>query len=360
MSCDEYPVESVVLDPATLSLDVGESRQIEVRVYPLESAHANTVYWSSSDESVARVSTDGTITAIYSGICTITAKCGKQSATCEVVVNELDYSFKFERATALYQGDEYEVGTNNFALRLLGDGITLDSDGALTGEGLFVNLDLNVPLENLSIPSGNYALSDKREAFTFFAGSLLEENGAQYATGTFVGQRTAQGLAVIFVKSGTLWITLSGDSYLLEAHLVGERNEDILIEFSGKINVLDKSGDTPPIIHTFSTTEITPEFLGDAQNIGLNIFKYTVSEADTTLQFSLYIPLSVSAKCPSGLYDFSGQRAYSVSSATFSIAETSYAISDGQVLVSQTDDAQTFSCKFVDESGRIISGTFHN
>ena len=90
-ACDEYPVESVVLNPTSLSLNVGEQDTIEVRIYPLSSAYANTVKWQSSDESVAVVSAKGVVTAVYSGKCTITATAGKQSATCEVVVNDLEY-----------------------------------------------------------------------------------------------------------------------------------------------------------------------------------------------------------------------------------------------------------------------------
>ena len=315
-ACDEYPVESVVLNPTSLSLNVGEQDTIEVRVYPLSSAYANTVKWQSSDESVAVVSAKGVVTAVYSGKCTITATAGKQSATCEVVVNDLDYDLTFDRATALYYGDAYNVGTNNFALRMLGAGLSLDNEGALVGEGLFVNIDMNVPADKLSVPGGNYSVSSSREAFTFVPGALYEEDGVQYATGTFVGQRTADGLRVVFIATGTFWMNQTGDSYTCEAHFVGTHNEDVVVRFGGKIDVLDRSGDTPPVTYTFETQFVTQQFLGDVYAVGLNALRFTAADADTLLQFDLYVPLSVSDRCPNGHYEFAGARAYAGAAAS--------------------------------------------
>ncbi|MGM9747065.1 MAG: Ig-like domain-containing protein [Paludibacteraceae bacterium] len=357
-ACDEYPVESVVLNPTSLSLDVGEQDTIEVRVYPLSSAYANTVKWQSSDESVAVVSAKGVVTAVYSGKCTITATAGKQSATCEVVVNDLDYDLTFDRATALYYGDAYNVGTNNFVLRMLGSGLSLDNEGALVGEGLFVNIDMNVPQGNLSVPAGSYSVSASREDFTFAPGTLYEESGVQYATGTFVGQRAADGLRVVFIETGTFWIKQTGDSYTCEAHFVGSRNEDVAVRFSGKIDVLDRSGDTPPVTYAFETQSVTQQFLGDAYAVGLNALRFTAADADTLLQFDLYVPLSVSDRCPNGHYEFAGARAYSVAAASFTYGAEVQTIASGEVVVAQTEAGQTFQCTFVDKTGRIIDGHF--
>ena len=357
-ACDEYPVESVVLNPTSLSLNVGEQDTIEVRIYPLSSAYANTVKWQSSDESVAVVSAKGVVTAVYSGKCTITATAGKQSATCEVVVNDLDYDLTFDRATALYYGDAYNVGTNNFALRMLGAGLSLDNEGALVGEGLFVNIDMNVPADKLSVPGGNYSVSASREAFTFVPGALYEEDGVQYATGTFVGQRTADGLRVVFIATGTFWMNQTGDSYTCEAHFVGTHNEDVVVRFGGKIDVLDRSGTTPPVTYTFETQSVVQEFLGDAYAVGLNTFRFTATDADTLLQFDLYAPLSVGDLCPNGHYEFAGARAYSIAAASFTYGTEVKTIASGEVVVAQTEAGQSFRCTFVDETGRIIDGHF--
>lgn len=357
-SCDQHPVSSVTIDRNTLELQVGETYQLEAVILPLEASMYNSVSWASSNEAVATVSSDGTVTAVYTGSCTITATAGKKSTTCSVTVGKLDYEFSFSRATVLYYGDAYECGTNNLVLRLLGDGISLSDEGALSGEGIFFNIDMNVPLGNRTVPVHTFELDSSRTEYTFAAGELQTIDGAQYATGTFVGQRTADGLTVVFVQSGSFWVTLDGDEYTLEGHFEGKNQETIVVSFSGKIDFLDRSGETPAEIYTFATQQLTQDFLGDVSGKSLNQFQYTAVDADTTLVFTLYAPLSVKEKCPAGTYDFSGARSYSIVSAMFNVGTAAYAINNGEVDISEIDGKQIFSCQFVDEAGRTIIGEF--
>jgi len=87
MGCSEKAVEviSVSLDKATASLKVGETLQLTASVNP-SNADDKTVVWSSSDESVAKVS-DGLVTAVAAGRAVITVKAGVKNATCEVFVS---------------------------------------------------------------------------------------------------------------------------------------------------------------------------------------------------------------------------------------------------------------------------------
>lgn len=357
-SCDQHPVSSVTIDRNTLELQVGETYQLEAVILPLEAAMYNSVSWASSDEAVATVASDGTVTAVYTGSCTITATAGKKSTSCSVTVGKLDYEFSFSRATVLYYGDAYENGTNNLVLRLLGDGISLTDEGALSGEGIFFNIDMNVPLGNRTVPVHTFNVDSSRTEYTFAAGELQTIDGTQYATGTFVGQRSADGLTVVFVQSGSFWVTLDGDEYTLEGHFEGKNQETIVVSFSGKIDFLDRSGEMPAEIYTFATQRLKQDLLGDVSGKSLNQFQYTATDADTTLVFTLYAPLSVKEKCPVGTYDFSGIRSYSIASAMFNVGATAYAINNGEVVVSENDGAQKFSCQFVDETGRTISGEF--
>ena len=63
-------VTSVSLSPTTLQLTVGESRKLEATIYPLNTKVSN-VKWTSSVESVAKVSDDGTVTAVSNGVTSI-------------------------------------------------------------------------------------------------------------------------------------------------------------------------------------------------------------------------------------------------------------------------------------------------
>ena len=78
------PTGSVTLDKTTLSLAVGETAQLTATVKPDDATDKN-VTWTSSDESVAKV-TNGKVTAVKSGKAMITAKCGGKTAECAVTV----------------------------------------------------------------------------------------------------------------------------------------------------------------------------------------------------------------------------------------------------------------------------------
>ena len=364
-ACEEYPVGSVTLDRSQLTMNAGESYHLQCIIEPLSSTFANPTTWKSSDPSVAIVSSSGVVTAVYSGACTITASAGNTKATCEVVVNALEYGFAFERAKALYYGDAYEVGSNNFVLRLLGDGVTMNPDGLLSGEGLFINLDVQLPLTDLTMTAGTYNMSEIRQEYTFMPGQLYEESGTQYAIGTFLGQRTSEGLKVIFVKSGSFWITLKGVKYQLEGHLIGEKEEDIVINFSGLIPVIDKTETNLPETIHLDVLSVKTDFLGDSYHVGLNVFRQKLTHSiDTVLQVEFYVPLSVTNRIPAGTYQFSGSKTYSLVPASgaydlllgawFSDIQGSKKVVGGQVVVTQSGEQQNFTYRLIDEDGRII------
>jgi len=79
-------VESVSIDSDELSLEIGETAKLNATVVPAD-AENKTVTWSSSDQSVATVSDDGTVTAIAPGTTDVTATAGGKTATCHVTVN---------------------------------------------------------------------------------------------------------------------------------------------------------------------------------------------------------------------------------------------------------------------------------
>lgn len=78
------PVEGISLDKNALSLAKGDSAKLTPSVLP-EDADAE-VSWSSSDTSVAKVDSNGVVTAVGKGSATITAKADSYTAKCEVTV----------------------------------------------------------------------------------------------------------------------------------------------------------------------------------------------------------------------------------------------------------------------------------
>lgn len=82
------PVTSITLDRSSITLDEGQSTLLVATVSPAD-ADDKTVYWSSSNNSVATVYSDGTVVALAEGQAIITASAGACSASCTVNVSKL-------------------------------------------------------------------------------------------------------------------------------------------------------------------------------------------------------------------------------------------------------------------------------
>ena len=82
------PVSQITLNKAETSISVGNSEKLTATVAP-ENATIKALTWASSDEDVATVAPDGTVTAVKAGAATITATAADgsgKSATCTVTV----------------------------------------------------------------------------------------------------------------------------------------------------------------------------------------------------------------------------------------------------------------------------------
>ncbi|MBO5371378.1 MAG: Ig-like domain-containing protein [Lachnospiraceae bacterium] len=87
---DVIEVESVTVDPTEVTLKVGKTAAVTATVAPAN-ATDKTITWSTSDEAVATVAEDGTITAVAAGTATVTATSNNgKTATVAVTVEEAD------------------------------------------------------------------------------------------------------------------------------------------------------------------------------------------------------------------------------------------------------------------------------
>ena len=101
-------VTEIVLSETSASLWVGDTKTITATVSPTTASNTS-VEWSSSDDNVATVSSDGVITAKGEGTCTITCTAvdgyGTKS-TCEVIVKQQVTEIALSETTAsLWVGD---------------------------------------------------------------------------------------------------------------------------------------------------------------------------------------------------------------------------------------------------------------
>ena len=78
-------VSQVNIDQDDLIMSVDESSQLTAKVLP-ENASVKTVTWSSSDEQIVSVSSDGKVNALKVGKATITARSGDQSDAIAITV----------------------------------------------------------------------------------------------------------------------------------------------------------------------------------------------------------------------------------------------------------------------------------
>ena len=117
----ENPITSLVLNPAELSMAQNATPIKIAAVFAPEQATVTTLEWSTSDDKVATVSTDGTVTPVGLGKATITATAtdgNDVSATCSVTVTApIDGNFEFEF-------DESVTGDKDGITLMLGDTYT--------------------------------------------------------------------------------------------------------------------------------------------------------------------------------------------------------------------------------------------
>jgi hypothetical protein len=87
------PVTSITIEPVSVALDTGGTRQLAATVSP-DNASDESIQWSSGNTAVATVDNKGLVTAIAPGTTTITATAldgSGVSGSAEITVNKLQY-----------------------------------------------------------------------------------------------------------------------------------------------------------------------------------------------------------------------------------------------------------------------------
>ena len=79
------PCEGITLSASSLTFDTLTEQTLTATVTPEDTSDG--VVWSSSNESVCTVNSNGVVTPVASGNAVITARCGSHSATCSVSVS---------------------------------------------------------------------------------------------------------------------------------------------------------------------------------------------------------------------------------------------------------------------------------
>ena len=295
---DETKVQSVRLEPTELTLKIGETRQIEMLIEPISAIIYNPVAWHTSDPNVAQVDNNGNVTAIYAGECLITCKTKHHEDYCKVTVVAPKYQIEFSNAIIFDEGIKPETNQRNLILRLYDDNLTIDSTGAMTGNGLFLNINIYAPADSKHLPIGEYKTSDTIADYTIMPGALRQESNAYYATGSYLGQYTNNGLSAIFLTEGNIKIGNNGN-YAITCSFIGTSNEEIKASYEGSINIYDTSQENQ--ITTIEYIESKTEPIEIEKEPTLNHIKITLSNNDTTITFVARTPKSITT-LPLGNY----------------------------------------------------------
>ena len=107
-------LQSIALSETTLELEEGSSATLTVKYNP-SNATDKTTTWKSSNTSVAKVSTNGKVTALKAGSAAIVARCGDKDAYCNVTVKaeEVQPSKPEQIVTQTAQSALATTGTHN-------------------------------------------------------------------------------------------------------------------------------------------------------------------------------------------------------------------------------------------------------
>ena len=295
---DETKVQSVRLNPTEITLNIGETRQIEMLIEPISAIIYNPVAWRTSDPNVAQVDNKGNITATYAGECLITCKTKHHEAYCRVTVVSPKYQLTFPNAILFDEGIKAETNQRNLILRLYDNNLSIDSTGTMSGNGLFLNINLYAPANSQHLPSGEYQTTDSINDYTIMPGSIRQETNTYYATGSYLGQYTDNGLSVIFIKNGNINIE-NNSNYKITCSLIGTAEEEINAIFEGPLNIYDTSSENQ--IRTFEYTNAKHESVEINNEPTLNHIKISLSNNDTSIVFVARTPKSIST-LPTGTY----------------------------------------------------------
>lgn len=235
---DLIPATSISLSKTSISFTSISTQTLSATVTPSNST--DTVIWKSSNTAVATVS-NGVVTPVKDGTCTITATAGSVSASCSVTV-DIPNSFSITRNLVGCKTDssvnlviEGEAHTETFSL--LNDGYSFD--GATVSVTMGGQDISNLVVDNvLTIPSvtGDVVIN------------ITAKEVATYSiTRNLVGCRS-NSTATVIKEGGALTesITVINDSYTLEGVTVSVTmgGEDISNQVvDGVLTIASVTGD---------------------------------------------------------------------------------------------------------------------
>ena len=208
-------VEDVSLSHSYLSLVEGGRQTLTATVSPAD-AYNRAVTWTSSDPSVATVTSGGVVRAISPGTAVIT--CAASDGSGEAAICSVSVESYLQLDTSRLDFTVYSGGSQHADLGIVN--VTIDSQKRLAADGLNVSWDLS-RISGNSTELGLSEYTASGEAGLSVSGNmfkLLRINGAgtdEYRLTCTAGDHTASCTVFVTVREGVLpnTVTLKKSSY---------------------------------------------------------------------------------------------------------------------------------------------------
>lgn len=199
-------IESVSLYPAATTMPVGRELKLKATLSPVGAS----AEWTSSNEAVATVGGDGTVTAKTPGECTVTVTSGSKSAECAVLVEEDCRTVIFAAKPVKGDGENPpqppEGGEGETPIELPPD--VTDVDKIPQSDEFVWTLEFDETFSTLVTNDGIPLIVDVSMKL------VAEKQGGKTAIGSYTG-------------------TFSGDADLDREHFIKTMNENPEIKSSG-------------------------------------------------------------------------------------------------------------------------------
>ena len=153
-------VTGIVLNRASINFNGIGSQTLIATIVPSDAT--GEVTWSSSDDSVATVSSNGTVTAVNNGNCTITATCNGYTATCAVVVANVPEIYTSSNGKQYTKVFSISLENDSYITTALGEYGLMTELEELTLVGSFAATSNTKQISTAAINWSNYAPSLKK------------------------------------------------------------------------------------------------------------------------------------------------------------------------------------------------------
>ena len=211
-------VEGVTLDNTKATMTLGETLTIKATVTP-DDATDPKVTWSSSNEKVATVDENGTVTALYVGTATITATCGTEedgvfSASCDITcypqVGNADWNSGITLNDAIHIAN-YVVGKKSIPT-----GWTEANYDTFYKVGADVNNDDNVSISDASATVEIALKNDSEPAANAIALHSLGELADNLVIGGLNSSANGTTTVAVTLDNTMNYVALQADIYVPE------------------------------------------------------------------------------------------------------------------------------------------------